>query len=94
VKNFFQKAADDLGYGKARPSAQFEPVKRSDGSLDRGRPAPQERIITRQEINEHHQKIIRGGYRSADPAEQKRLDEARRVMDQKICDASREGRIR
>jgi hypothetical protein len=48
-------------------------------------PGPQGRIITRAEIQKHHDDIVRGRYEGR--------DNARKAMDQAICDASREGRI-
>jgi len=64
-----------------------------DGMLYRGS-GPQGRVITRQAIDEHHQKIIRGGYNSPDPAEQRRLTAEKDAFDVAMVEAAKEGRIR
>jgi hypothetical protein len=86
VKNFFQKASDDMGYGKPAPSSNFPVVRCADNTVDRGHPGQQGRIITRQMIAKHHDDIVRGRYVGR--------DKERREMDEAICAASRDGRIR
>jgi hypothetical protein len=82
VKSYFKKAQEDM----RAPSSQFPPVRRADGSLDRGLATSRDNAtMTRAQIAQFHRDVAAGKYKGR--------EKEKDAFDRAMVEAARTGRI-